>query len=374
SAVTFSFITTGMFINRKTNIYNTLAASAFCLLVFNPFLLWDVGFQLSYAAVLSILLFTKPIYNCLYFQNKFLGKLWQLSCVNIAAQIFTLPIVLYYFHQFPLLFLFNNLLVIPLSEIILFILLFLVVISKVSLLASLAGKSAGALLWWMNSIIEHTAKLPFSLLSNIKVDVAQALLLYIIILLLAVWLLYKLPRFFVYALSLFLVFVIYVSVDVWRAGHQHKLIVYNISQHTAIDFISGSSKVCFCDSFLQKDAEANNFYMKPARIALRVKNDSDQLLSFNNNWTIQSSQKTILIVSQPLSALVLHKKIKADVVIITNGAKMLMSDLQKAVDCSWVVADNSISLRKIKEWKQDCDSLQVRFHSISQNGALVMDW
>ncbi len=373
SAVTFSFIAFGMFINRKTNIYNTLAASAFCLLVFNPFLLWDVGFQLSYAAVISILLFTKPISNCVYFQNKALNKLWQLSCVNIAAQIFTLPLVLYYFHQFPLLFLFNNLLVIPLSEIILFIVVLLVAIGKFSLLAILVGKISGVLLWLMNTIIERTEKIPFSLLSNIKVDVVQALLLYIIIVLLAVWLLYKLPRFFMYALSLFFVFVIYISVDVWKAVHQHKLIVYNINQHTAVDIVSGKTKLCFYDNLLQNDTDANNFYLKPARIALRVKNDFNQSLSFDKNWAIQSSQKTILILSQPLSTLHFRSKTKADIIIITNSAKPLMSDLQKAFDCSLIVADNSIPVRTAKKWKQDCDSFRVRFHSIPHNGALVLD-
>ncbi len=373
SAVTFSFIAIGMFINRRPNIYNTLAASAFCLLVFNPFLLWDVGFQLSYAAVVSILLFTKPIYNCFYFQNKLLNKLWQLSCVNIAAQILTLPLVLYYFHQFPLLFLFNNLLVIPLSEIILFVTVLLVAIGKFSLLAMWVGKATGALLWLMNSIIERTEKLPFSLLSNIKVDVVQAALLYIIIVLLAVWLLYMLPRFLTYALSLFFVFIICISVDVWRAAHQHKLIVYNISQHTAIDVVSGKNKVCFYDSLLQNDADANNFYLKPAQIALRVKNEFSQPLSFDKNWAIQSSNKTILIVSKPFSILDSGNKRKADIIIITKGVKLLISDLQKAFDCSLIVADNSIPLWTVKKWKQDCDSFHVRFHSISQNGALVMN-
>ncbi len=373
SAVTFSFIAIGMFINRRPNIYNTLAASAFCLLVANPFLLWDVGFQLSYAAVVSIILFTRPLYNCLYFQNRLLNKLWQLSCVNIAAQFLTLPLVLYYFHQFPVLFLFNNLLVIPLSEIILFITVLLVVIGKFSLFAVFVGKITGALLWLMNSIIEHTEKLPFSLLSNIKIDVVQALLLYIIIVLLAVWLLYKLPRFFTYALLLFFVFVIYVSVDVWRTAHQHKLIVYNINQHAAIDIVYGRNKICFCDNLLPNDANANSFYLKPARIALRVKNDFSPTLSFDKNWLIQSSSKTILILSQPLSAIDLSSKIKADVVILTNSAKLLMSDLIKAVDCSLIVADNNIPLWTVKKWKQDCDSFHVRFHSISQNGALVMN-
>ena len=69
SAVMFSFIVLGECLRRKGNIYNTLAVSALCLLIYNPFYLWDVGFQLSYAAVLSIVVFVKPIYNSVLFRK-----------------------------------------------------------------------------------------------------------------------------------------------------------------------------------------------------------------------------------------------------------------------------------------------------------------
>ena len=67
SAVMFTCIAFGEVLNRKSSIYNTLALSAFILLCINPFWLWDVGFQLSYSAVLSIVIFFRPIYNWLYF-------------------------------------------------------------------------------------------------------------------------------------------------------------------------------------------------------------------------------------------------------------------------------------------------------------------
>jgi competence protein ComEC len=114
SVVMFSFIVIGESLGRKTNIYNTLAASAFCLLVYNPYFFWDVGFQLSYTAVLSIVLFMKPVYQWLYFKNKLLNAIWQLNAITLAAQVLTLPVILYYFHQFPNLFLFTNFVAVPL--------------------------------------------------------------------------------------------------------------------------------------------------------------------------------------------------------------------------------------------------------------------
>ncbi len=104
SAFMFSFIATGMAFNKKSSIYNSMAASAFLLLCYNPFLLWDVGFQLSYFAVLGIVISQSYIAKWFYFKNRFVNAVWQLSSVSLAAQLFTFPICMYYFHQLPLLF------------------------------------------------------------------------------------------------------------------------------------------------------------------------------------------------------------------------------------------------------------------------------
>ena len=104
SAVMFSFLLVGESINRKTSMYNSLAASAFLLLCYNPSWLWDLGFQLSYLAVLSIVIFMKPVYNLIYASNKILDYLWKMAATCIAAQILTTPLTLFYFQRFPRLF------------------------------------------------------------------------------------------------------------------------------------------------------------------------------------------------------------------------------------------------------------------------------
>src|SRR3982751_6559739 len=116
----FTFIVLGEAIDRKSSIYNTLAASAFVMLCYNPFFLWDVGFQLSYAAVISIIAFARPIHGWIYVANKSLDFVWELVAVTLSAQILTLPIIFYYFHQFPNLFLITNIVIVPLSSLILF--------------------------------------------------------------------------------------------------------------------------------------------------------------------------------------------------------------------------------------------------------------
>ena len=115
AAVMFSFIIIATMVKQNSSILNALAASAFFLLLIHPFYLWDIGFQLSYAAVLSIVLYQKNIFDRIYFKYKWMQACWQLNAVTLSAQVLTLPLVVYHFHQFPNYFLFSNFIVVPLS-------------------------------------------------------------------------------------------------------------------------------------------------------------------------------------------------------------------------------------------------------------------
>ena len=107
AAVMFSFVILGKAVARDANIYNSLAVSAFFLLLYNPYFLFDVSFQLSYVGLLSIVYFHPYIYKygmekvwvlCEYWLP---NKIWELISVSLAAMIATTPLSLYYFHQFP---------------------------------------------------------------------------------------------------------------------------------------------------------------------------------------------------------------------------------------------------------------------------------
>lgn len=373
SAVTFTFIPLGVLINRKTNQYNTLAASAFCLLLFNPYYLWDVGFQLSYTAVLSIFLFVKPIHNLLYIKNRILNNIWLSACVTLAAQILTLPVILYNFHQFPALFLLTNLLVLFLSEVILFALLFLVLIGLLTPIAAITGKITQAMIWLMNSIIEYTEKVPSSVWKGIKTDAVQAWLLYLFIILIVLWLLYRLPKLFVYSLMILAILFAYTSIDVWQKNHQRKLVVYSVQKHTAIDIITGRKALCLYDDKLVSDITALNFTISPAHTFYRINDTGYSVLPGENNLSFHIKDKTIIIVSQPVQKGSLSHKIKADMVIITNNPRLYMNDVLIMIDCKTVIADSYTSLYKLKKWKETCDSFHIRFHSIAQQGAFVAD-
>ncbi|HKC35897.1 MAG TPA: ComEC/Rec2 family competence protein, partial [Chitinophagaceae bacterium] len=173
SAVMFTCIVLGDSFERKSSTFNTLALSALFLLLINPYWLWDVGFQLSYAAVLSIVIFMKPIYHWFYIKNKILDFIWKLNAITIAAQILTLPIGIYHFHQFPFSFLLTNVLAVPLSSLIVLGEILVCVISFIPMIATFIGKILYWLIWIMNSYIERIEMLPFSLWDGLQISILQ---------------------------------------------------------------------------------------------------------------------------------------------------------------------------------------------------------
>jgi len=109
SAIMLTLYLTGRQLRRKTDGYNTLAASAFCMLVYDPFYLFDIGFQLSYLAVYSILYLQPKLKKVIDVRNPVLAKPWDWITVTIAAQTGVSFLCLYYFGQFSLVFLLTNL-------------------------------------------------------------------------------------------------------------------------------------------------------------------------------------------------------------------------------------------------------------------------
>ncbi|MFO8068205.1 MAG: ComEC/Rec2 family competence protein, partial [Bacteroidales bacterium] len=136
----FTFMAIGSSIKRKTNIYNTLAASALFLLIINPYLITKIGFQLSYLAVIGIVALQPAFYKHIIFKNKILDKAWAIITVSVAAQLATGPLGIYYFNQFPNYFILTNLAVIPLASLIIYAALFVIILSPIHILASLFGR------------------------------------------------------------------------------------------------------------------------------------------------------------------------------------------------------------------------------------------
>ncbi|WP_300660575.1 ComEC/Rec2 family competence protein, partial [Fluviicola sp.] len=126
AVVMFSILTLGQLLSRKNNGMNNLLLSAVVLLMYDPYYLFDIGFQLSYVALIGIFLFQNPVYQLIHIKPKWLDWLWKGSAIGIAATIATTPFMLYWFHQFPNYFLLSNIVVMLLGFIVLLFLILLV--------------------------------------------------------------------------------------------------------------------------------------------------------------------------------------------------------------------------------------------------------
>ncbi|MFW9598276.1 MAG: ComEC/Rec2 family competence protein, partial [Paludibacter sp.] len=175
SAAMFSFVAIGSAFNRKSQIFNTIFASAFLILLTNPLLLFNVGFQLSYTAVISIIIFQPTFSALLPTKNKPLKWVRDLFAVSIAAQIGTLPLTLYYFQQFPNYFLLTNLLAIPLSGLIIYVAMFLQATAVIPFIATITAQILKYLLFALNYCINFIYKLPNSV-TIISLDIIQSIL------------------------------------------------------------------------------------------------------------------------------------------------------------------------------------------------------
>ena len=372
SALMFTCIVIGESLSRRTSIYNTMAVSAFLLLCINPFWLWDVGFQLSYAAVLSIIIFMRPVYNWFYIPNKLLDFIWKLNAVTIAAQILTVPIGIYHFHQFPNLFLLTNFVAVPLSSVILLGEILLCCISFIPPAAVLMGQLLSFLIRVMNNYIEKIETIRFSLWDGLQISITQAMLLLFFAAGISYWLIEKQKKGLLTGLMALLFFVSLRSYSFAESDRQQKIVVYNVPQKRAIDFINGRNYYFAGDSDLLADDFARNFHLKPSRILYRIKEDRqlDNLTIYENYARFLN--KNVLLIDQSFRFLPTETKPVVDLLVISKNPKLYISNISKTLDIKQVVFDGSVPSWRSRYWKKDCDSLQIPWHDVAIQGAFVM--
>lgn len=372
SAVMFTCIVMGESIARRTSIYNTMAVSAFILLCINPYWLWDVGFQLSYAAVLSIIIFMRPIYNWFYIKNKALDFIWKLNAVTLAAQVLTVPLSIYHFHQFPNLFILTNFVAVPLSSIILLGEILLCVISFIPAIATLLGKLIAWLIWLMNSYIERIEVIKFSLWDGLQISLLQAVLLILFSIGISRWLMEKSMAAFKLGLLALLGFIGLRTYSIITFNQQQKIVVYNVPQKTAIDFINGRAYTFVGDSTLLADDFARNFHLKPARILFRIQETDTLQNLLTTEKYVDYNGKHILLLDTTAAFVNQETKPTIDLLVISKNPKFYIKKLAAALDIKQVVFDGSVPAWKAIYWKRDCDSLKIPWHDVTMKGAFVM--
>jgi competence protein ComEC len=373
AVVMFSFVAVARPFGKRTNIYNTLAASAFVLLLYNPYLIMSVGFQLSYLAVLGIVYLQRPIYNLWEIENRVGDWVWQITCVSIAAQVATFSLGLLFFHQFPVYFLVSNLFVIPLSTGVLVVGVLLLAISFISPIAVLIGKLLTWLIYFLNWTVFTTEKLPLSLIGDIHITTLQCWLLMGVVVSFIFLFEFRSIKW-LYAACLLTVFF---SVLQWKhfqeSVSESQLVVYCISGHQAFEFTDRGQSYFYADSSLINDEERVRFHIRPNRLQHGVATVS-QTIPFekekNGLSSFQWKGKSIIAISKNNKELPLD--LKADYLIVSHNSFALFNKGNKDYEIGQLIIDGSNSRSYSNKLTKFAKEENIPVHSVLEQGAFVL--
>jgi competence protein ComEC len=372
----FTFLALAEPWGRRTNIFNTLALSALVLLLFDPYLILSVGFQLSYAAVFGIVYLYPRLISFWQPASWILEKLWQISCVSLSAQLATFPIALFYFHQFPVYFLLANLFVIPLAFLILILGIGIFASAAWSYAAYLVGNVLSVLILVLNKGVVFIEGLPFSVIQNIYISPLQCWLL--IGLVCASVLLCESRRFEVVYLCL--LFALVFGFTQWeRDFHEirkHEFIVYQVPGHYAMELIHNGRSYFFSDSTLQRDRKGIAFHINPNRMAMGVSevfSGEGQPFAYELKGARLIRWKDITIMHIFGSNFSWQPIPPVDCVIVSQNAVKTLGGPDHNIHIEQLVVDGSNSAYVLRMLEKQAAERSIAFYATQEDGAYEVE-
>jgi len=357
SATTFSFLALGSHLKKGSNIYNTLAVSLLILLVFNPKLLFDVGFQLSYAALFFIVFLKTSFDNIFPARKKVVVYFRDILTVSLAAQIGTLPLSLYYFHQFPGLFLVANLVAIPLLGLImalgLITLSWACIMPIPEILSNLTSNGISLL----NYLIGRVARLDGFVFTDIWFPLSLMVASYF--LLFAISSSVKRPVFSNVAmgiLSLLAIQFIYLNHQREQYG-KTSWIVMHTNANSLILERSLKQALVFQKKANKKEID---FVVKPFAMENRLATEFKPWKSVH----FFNDKRILILDSLP----VVPKSALPQIVILTNSSRLNLDRLIKDCRPEIIIADGSNYTSYVQRWKRTCEKQKIPFHATAEKG------
>lgn len=355
----FSFISYALWLNRPTNTFNILALSYFFILLWQPSFLFQVGFQLSYAAVFSIAWIYPALQRFWYPNNKILLKLWQLLSVSIAAQLGVLPLSLFYFHQFPSLFFIANILIIPFLGLILGCGFLVVLLSAFKLLPPWLVLCYDSIIKGMNAVVSWIATQENFFFENIAFDAWQLLLTYAALIAFLFWITTRKWVAFKLLATLTLLLTGYtllkptfLSVDELFLPHQYKTSILLEQNKDRLTVYGPSKTTAMLNSYVVGESiKKIEYKVLPHAFAY----------------------KTIEVVRIDSLAL-LPKASKMDVLWLSHSPKIHLEKIIATYKPKHIIADGSNYPDMVKLWKASCSKKEIPFHHTGEKGAFYFKW
>jgi competence protein ComEC len=321
-----SLIMFGKLLKRYSNVYNLIAFSALIILLINPLWILNIGFQLSYMAVLGIVYFQPKIQRFWYPSNLIFKEIWSILNISICAQIATFPLSLYYFHQFPNYFLFTNLIIIPLTTLVIYSGICMVIFSKCAPLLLGFAWITEKMVEITNYLVMWFEDLPYSFTDGVKINNIQLSLLYILVFCIALGFLKKSMLILWTALTSVMLIVLLNSLDKLKLQKQNQVVIFNIPNYNAILIADSKNSVLISDEIPE---DKKMYYIRgwlienrqwPITQTILIKDVINQKQFFNKNMGLCIEKGLVFFKSFQMS---LSEKI----------------NIEKKIECIYVLPD-----------------------------------
>lgn len=370
ATVMFSFIQIGTTINRRHNIYNILAVSALVLLCYNPYWLADVGFQLSYLAILGIVYLHPYLNQLINPTNPIIRALWEGTIVCFAAQLFTAPLSIYYFHQFPFYFLIANPFVAFFSFFILPAGLLLLIFASVPLVANLLACILKWSCFLLNKTIFIIEKMPLSTLKGFSISVPELLAWYAVIFLVIAFFRHSELKYLRVSVLLLVGLALVNIYEDYQQSRQKQLTFHFIPKKTGISVIDGKSVTFIADSSIIANKKIYNFHLKNYYDKQGVSNQNLlNIAAYTNKQGmtfLDFEGKKIVWLQKPFKGALQGK---ADYVLLSNNAIRNLAPSFADFQAELIIVDNSNKDYLVEKLKHQADSLRLNLVALRDRGA-----
>lgn len=381
SVTMFSLVAVSFLFNSRPVVINTLAGAAFFMLLHHPFSLFDIGFQLSFLAVFSIVMIQPYLGGKVKVKNRFLRYFSDLVTVSFAAQLGTTPLVIYYFSNFSLLFWFTSLLVIPLVTFILYVTILLLCTAFYVPVQMLVVDVLHQLLEWLNAFVPWISHLPYASLTSLNWQREDVLAFYFILLLVFVTEGLKSHRRQILLMAAGCFLVVYHVADYAFAERKPGIVFYNARNCAAVHFISSGDKSYLLaadrDSVIRKlEYAAGGFWkergLRTPYVLPSVKSRQKDICVWNGfvrfrNYTV------CLIKDNSWKNKTADQPLVVDYLYICDGYKGKIKSLTPLFEIKTVVLDSSLGEYRLGILKEECKRLSLNCVSLSDSGALMVN-
>jgi len=372
-----SLIIIGKSAKMFTNVYNTLGGSAFILLCINPDLINNAGFQLSYLAVIGIVSVHPMVYSIFYFKNKWVDKAWVLSSVSLSAQLTTFPLALFHFGTFPNYFLFTNLLIIPLSSLVLFSGIAALAFSSIPFLNELCFFVLNKSMIVLMATVHWFASIPGAT-TTIYLSAVECIIVYLMLLSIFILIRFKFQiakHIFLSSAALFFI----VKSFNWNTNHNTQIRFLYCKNCNAISFQTQSKNYLFTQGKLPDPFFMNGIQNEKDRrelntlIQFHVDSLPNQAFScpyfcYNEGiLSIGNFRVGLIIGSQKKRA-----PLNVNAVLVSGLHPYSSIREMDQFNCQLIILGNGCSKRRREKWKEYALNNKKTMWSIPDSGAKVI--